>query len=325
MNLVIRHIEYLAITHNCVILPAIGAILAHDVAARPHESGGYMLPPQRVFTFNPSLDHNDGMLAASIARAEGINYVQASQMIDARMQEMRSRLRDESYLDLGRIGSLVRNVDGSMRFDASSSTDLSPSCMWLPRLDLSLYAAREEIETATAEYERTLRRPRRVARYIRRVAATLAVLIVVAFTFTHPRAIDNPQKASLGIEMPETATSEPVLPLAAEATAPVRLVIEPHADAATPVDTAAYNAMRYAARHRAESVKRYCLVIASMSTEEEARTFIARHGDTELGILIKDGRFRVYAAEGATIAELNQLASSPQFGSRFPSSWICRK
>ncbi|MDE6270851.1 MAG: hypothetical protein K2M12_08390, partial [Muribaculaceae bacterium] len=191
MNRVIKHIEYLAITHNCVILPAIGAVLAHDVAARPHETGRFMLPPQRVFTFNPSLDHNDGLLAASIARAEGMSYAQASQVVEDAMQEMRLMLHDNSRLELGRIGSLVRNADGSMRFDASHHHELSPSCRWLPELELSRFAANDDSEAANEAYERTLRRPRRFTRHLARMAATMAVLVVVGLALLNPRSIEK--------------------------------------------------------------------------------------------------------------------------------------
>ncbi|MDE6269902.1 MAG: SPOR domain-containing protein, partial [Muribaculaceae bacterium] len=124
---------------------------------------------------------------------------------------------------------------------------------------------------------------------------------------------------------PVRSQNEYIVPLPSEAKAPVVLLLAPREDAATQVDTAAYNAMRHAYQHRGSADKRYCLVVASMATENEAKRYLAKHADIELGVLNKDGRYRVYAVEGSTISEVNRLAESSQLDKRFPSSWVCRK
>ena len=140
MNRVIRHIEFLLMQHDCVIVPGVGAVLAHRMSARFDESGERMLSPVRSFTFNPSLCHNDGMLAASIARAEGLSYEAAARILEAEVAEMRLRLDNDSRMVLGRVGTLLRNADGSMRFIVGTLHKHSPSTMWLPEVNLEAFA-----------------------------------------------------------------------------------------------------------------------------------------------------------------------------------------
>lgn len=281
-----------------------------------------MLAPRRVFTFNPALNHNDGMLAASIARAEGIAYASASQILDGELALMRRTLEAESRLSLGRIGVLMRDADASLRFVAAPAVELPTPCMWLPDVDLSVFADREE--TDSAPVVRGNRRPRRIIGRVARLAAAVMLLTAVGAAILHPRAIENPQQASLGVSLTREA-SESLIDMPAEAKAPVILVLQQRADAATAVDTAAYAARRAAARVGAAAPKRYCMVVASLESEPEARRFVERYNDESLGILVKDGRYRVYAAEGRSIAEVDRIAAERNLQARFPSSWVCRK
>ena len=111
------------------------------MGARMDASGSRMFAPSRVFTFNPALSHNDGVLASSIARAEGISYDAAGRMLEAATSEMRSRLDAEARLGLGRVGTLMRNADGSVRFAPGSLEVLSPGVMWLPEVNLAAFSA----------------------------------------------------------------------------------------------------------------------------------------------------------------------------------------
>lgn len=225
MNRVIRHIEHLAITHDCVILPTIGAVLAHEVPARFDASSRRMLAPQRVFTFNPALSHNDGVLASSVARAEGLSYAQASQILDAELPTMRRALEEDSRLSLGRIGTLMRNADGSMRFVAAPAIEMTPSFMWLPTVDLAGFAEVEEVAAPAAAGARAGMRPRRVLGRVARMAAALSLFVAVGLALLHPRAIENPQQASLGVEMPKAQVAADIIEMPSEAKAPVILVL----------------------------------------------------------------------------------------------------
>jgi len=333
VNLIIRHIEHLITTHDCVVIPGIGAVLAHSLPARFDSTGEHMLAPVRVFTFNPALNHNDGAIASSISRAEGISYESASLMLDNGVAEMRHHLQSDSRLDLGRAGMLLRNSDGSLRFVPASSGALSPSTMWLPSVSLNQFVHKSEEPSVEipAGTHRTLSRPRNIFVRITKMAAVVAMLVAVGIAVSTPVKMDNTQFASLGVEsLGQRSACNSIIETPGHASAPVVLVIAHHADAATHVDTTAYAAMRGAARDMGHvrpgmPRKRYCLVVASLANEPEARRFVDNSKDSSLGILVKDGRYRVYAAEGATVADVNAAAVASGAKERYPDAWVCRK
>lgn len=317
--------------HDCVIVPGLGAVLAHTLPARMDATGEKMLAPVRVFTFNPALNHNDGALAASVARAERIGYEAAASAVETAVADMRRRLDEEARLSLGSAGMLLRNADGSLRFVPASARELTPASMWLPEVNLTLFGGEKTVAAAepdTMENVVVARRAhRRRARYTSRVvkmAATMALLFAVGLAIIKPASIDNPERASLGVESLSPVARTSLIETPGQAVAPVVLVIERHSDAATPVDTAAYAAMRRAARGHVDS-GRYYMVVASLASELEARQFVENSKDPSLGILVKDGRYRVYAAQGASLADVNALAASNGVNSRYPSAWVCRK
>lgn len=65
---------------------------------------------------------------------------------------------------------------------------------------------------------------------------------------------------------------------------------------------------------------RYCLVIASLPTEESAQKYIRENGTLTLGILSKDGKYRVYAATGNTT---NEALLGKSINGVSADAWVC--
>ena len=57
-----EHIEHLILRHDCVVIPGIGALIAHYIPAYIDTELECIFPPKRKLTFNPSINHNDGLL-----------------------------------------------------------------------------------------------------------------------------------------------------------------------------------------------------------------------------------------------------------------------
>ena len=70
---------------------------------------------------------------------------------------------------------------------------------------------------------------------------------------------------------------------------------------------------------------RYCVVIASLTSRAQAEKFIASTGNRNLQILEKDGKFRVYAATGATYNQALAIARNNGLLSRYNGTWVCKK
>ena len=196
--------------HDCVIVPGLGAVLAHTLPARMDATGEKMLAPVRVFTFNPALNHNDGVLAASVARAGRISYEAAASAVETAVADMRRRLDEQGRLRLGAAGILVRNADGTLRFVPSSARELTPASMWLPDVDLAIFGRSESVAEPALDAEEEeiaaeRRAHRRRARYTSRIvkmAAAMALLFAVGLAILKPAGIDNPERASLRLSTP---------------------------------------------------------------------------------------------------------------------------
>lgn len=351
MNNVIRHIEYLLVSHDCVIVPGFGAFIAHQVGARLSDDGQTMLPPSRTFTFNPTLDRNDGLLVNSVARAMQLGYDAALKTVTGDVEIMHRCLEETRSLTVGAVGELRLDAEGLMYFEPSGCF-ISPQTMWLPSLSLRPVSVVAGMRAAEAVRSQTGAEHGRFGRFaIRatRVAASLALILALSFVLTTPIDVDNAQYASFGVENFELKTPANVadshktnliqMPGDAASQALV-LVIDRRNDAATVVDTASHNAYirSVAARRDAEIASNvkgtssaprfvdddpYCLVIASLATESEAQKYLSQHPDQKLGILAKDGRYRVYAATGLTSRMTAEAADG--LADRYPGAWVCRR
>ncbi len=322
MNRIIAHIEYLLVAHDCVIIPGVGAILAHTVGAYVDSVDGQLVPPRRVFTFNPSLDYNDGVIAASISRRDGISYEAAGRIVESAGESMKSELETNSRLSLGRVGTLLRGADGSLSFLTADCALLSPCTMWLPAVSLARFETSGEDSAGIQLREHSGERARTLLYRVARMAAAIALLIAVGFAISTPVAVNDYQQASLGIApVVAEAPHRELIETPGRATAPVVLVLKHHSDAVTKVDTAAI------ARNRemAAAPMRYCLVVASLASEAETMRYLKESGDSSLNYFVKDGRYRVYAAQGATIEDVKTAAEASGVNARYSSSWICRK
>lgn len=323
MNRLQKHIAHLIISHDCVIIPGIGAILAHREPASFGADGALLSAPVRAFTFNPVLNHNDGLLVSSVARAEGLSYEAAAQQVESATAQMRVSLDEQSSLSLGAVGALLRNNDGSLRFVPGDCAELSPATMWLPIVDLSVFAMQKSEEGFREEVIRRKAAPRRALSRIAKIAATFALIIAVGLTLMTPLKVENPQLASLSIDNFTPEANKSMLDIPGTASAPVVLVLERHADAVTVVDTTSYS--RHHRSYADMPAMNYCLVVASLASENEALRFVERCNDENLGILAKDGRYRVYAVQGVTVADVTAQARACGIDKRYPDAWVCRK
>lgn len=355
MNEIIRHIEYLLVTNDCVVIPGFGAVIAHSIPARLDETAGCLMHPYRTFTFNAGLTQNDGLLLSSIARSKGVSYEVARHFVTTEVDAMQRQLSTAGYIRLGKIGQLTVGSEGSLSFKPSTAACFSPSFMWLDNLELQTVSDLAKIRELSNEQHETLVKRKSFAFYATRfakLAASLAVLIALGIAFSTPINIENAQYASFGIDNFKVHNSDNVansnfVRRPGESTSALVLVLDRHSDAEEVADTASHNAYlrsRQASKVDADKVAsvtddadakqvtaqlrfnqddKYCLVVASLASEAEALEFVEKSKNNQLGILSKDGRFRVYAATGETIRQAQSAVEI--LGDRYPGAWVCRK
>lgn len=367
VNRTIRHIQYLLSQHDCVIIPGFGAMLARTIAA--HSDGnGRLIPPSRSYSFNPLLKDDDGMLVHSIARQSGLSYEQARAEVEKDVAEMRCILSRQGQLSIGRIGILT-SKDELLEFFPSAVDCITPMASWRPVIQLvaTIERARDMRHQFEQTIERHVWR-RRLATAAR-VAASVIVLLAVCIAVSTPVAVDEAYYASLYPEIGTATMSMPIqlkAPTVARTVSAEERITEavtPEASVAATTREAAKaaesikvevvsakaekavkseeprkkpgkavgrkNVSRSYTELRFRDSDPYCLIVASLTTAEDAQKFIDDqyrvNPDMALAVLHKDGRYRVYAATGTSPNALQAQASDSRIARRYKGAWVCAR
>lgn len=111
-----RYIAELLENHDCVIIPDFGGFVANYAPARINPVNNRFDPPHRKLSFNKFLTHNDGLLAAYVAKKEEESYETALKLTKEYALFLKSELKGEGKAKIDRVGMLSLNQDGSIRF-----------------------------------------------------------------------------------------------------------------------------------------------------------------------------------------------------------------
>lgn len=318
MNKLIPHIEYLLLSHDCVIVPGLGAILAHSVAPYYDVENERWQPPVRVFSFNPALSRTDGLLASSVARRENISIEAASNIVRRESEAMLALLDNEKHLALGAVGSIEMDGEGLLSFTPGNAAWLSPSYLWLPSVNITPLQRASEL----AQLHDDIERKRNMPYFLRRwgqIAACIAVLITLGWIAVQNLTYAPEEQFA---SMWPNVTSEQAATVKGAENSPVVLILSQAPKDEVVENIPSENIVKQ--QKKVDASKKYFLIVASLASQEEADKFLRQNSDFNLGILAKDGRYRIYAASGNTAEEVMAASKESGIASRYPNSWVCR-
>jgi len=288
--------------------------------------------------FNPGLNHNDGLLAASVARREGMNYDCALEAILREVDAMRSQLAGDGEVAISGIG-LFRHggPDLSPVFEPMAGGVVNAPYAFLG--ELKIFEEPAGVSAAAGDSACGMEKigRRHVVPAFLRIAAAVALLLIFGFTLTVPSGIQN--DGADYASMPGGNPARTVVSKASgEAFCPQLLSISvPQAnDALCVVDTVANKVYRHAVA-RIDAWKErcsvragergdesaFCIVVASFESERKARRYIRQIGDNRLRISRSGGYYRVYSASSDSREEARMLRVDE--AKRFPGAWICEQ
>lgn len=313
------HLDYLLQYHDCVVIPGLGAVLAHTEAPTFDTSTDRWSAPRRVFSFNADLKRSDGLIATSVARRCGISAEAASQRVRCDVEALISCLEQGGRGSLGAAGALSRTSTGSLIFEPGNAAWLTPGLMWLPSFEMA------QLQSGISEQQRLAAEMRRrttfgsIARQVGRAAACIAILLGLGWVVVQNLAdVGGQQFASLIPNPTENIASAPKV---AESTAPVVLIM-----AKAPANENVENILPEADVISAKPNAGYYLIVASLANRSEAEKFVSAYeGKVQLGILETDGRYRVYAASGDNATDVMQQGRKAEIAAVFPDSWVCKR
>ena len=132
-----KHIQYLLLENDCVIVPDLGGFIAHYQPARYDEKEGVYVPPIRTIGFNPQLTMNDGLLVQSFMQTHHTDFPDATRLIAAKVDRIKELLYHEGVVEFQGVGSLYYNIQNHYEFHPMEQGILSPILYGLGPLELT--------------------------------------------------------------------------------------------------------------------------------------------------------------------------------------------
>lgn len=302
---VIDHIEYLSAGHDCVIVPEFGAFISQYSSLKSNK--GLITGLRRNTVFNMSINNNDGLLANSIVRRENVTYESAISEINNYVSSLRSQLRHEGEVPVGRIGFFKYHSEESIEFYPFSSWNANNEYYGLTTLNIKPLI--EEIQCD--EPENNSRIVPIVKRFMH-VAASIMLLIGLTLVLSTPVLEQHNQNyANLNAFTLKKSVEQETKEL---------FISVPKAKQSQAVATTDTEPDVVVTPSMINNNGNYCLVVASLATQKQAEKYITENNLTDCEIMKSKSKYRVYIAQG-TFSEMCNLKANTYSKS---DAWVCR-
>ena len=345
----VKHIEVLLLSNDCVTIPGFGGFVAHYIPARIDETDGVFLPPMRAIGFNPQLKLNDSLLVQSYVEVYDISYPEALRRVEEEVETIQDTISREGSCVLDNIGTLTANDEGVIRFAPAESGILTPSLYGLGTLEFPMLNAPATLSRTVAEGTSADSRTVAVVTpaedegndveeeddeeraltirmsWIRNAVAVAAAVIVFFLTAT-PIANSNLDTR----DMSQLRSSIATLSMPKDSSVAPAIVAQK--DTAAIDNAAAVDSVKQAEAAVQDSIATpqpvtptYCLVLASQVKKSNAEYFVDQlhqKGYTDARVYEHNHIVRVvygsYATEGEAYQQLNRLNGTKEFA----EAWV---
>lgn len=315
MQRITAHIERLLTTHDCVVVPQLGGFVVQKIPAVYLLKEHGLKPPHSEISFNASLTHSDGLLAASYTQAYQVSFKQAQLMIEEDIDEIKKSLSNYKKASLGVVGSLHLGESGQPVFSPGQTASVDAFHYGLPTfyfpvlpqstiVDESVQKANKDSDVFYVPIHR---------KFLRGVAATAAALGLFLLLSTPVKEIDNAAYTASFIPTERITLSHtetnPTIADAEVSDAPA--ITENTASAPT-----------------APSIikpKLYYIVIGSFPNEQLANLFIADVDQTvfsDVSTVVRDNKHRVYSQVFDNREEAETYLATVRQNEKYQNSWL---
>ncbi len=345
-----KHIEVLLMKHDCVVLPRFGGFVKHHIDARIDKSNGLLMPPMEVVGFNPQLTLNDSLLVQSYVEAYDYSYPEALSIVEKEIDELRAELYEQGSFELGAVGELTANKNGTIIFEPLPSGAIIPQLYGLSSIDLlssDSFSVGEDssavpniININTAKQENNdfvIRISRRTLR--RLAAACVALMLIASIPFIGKNV--NTKELVSGINLDFLTSLMPSKEDVSEQEAVVitEQAVEEESDVeeAAPVESeeSVEGVESDEGVESAEVVenvedaehKPYTIVVASMIPKKNAELFtnqLLEKNNISATIMPEGSAYRVVVGEYTTAEEAQQARRSLITIDALADAWVAR-
>lgn len=278
---------------------------------------GSIMPPSSFVCFNSSITSNDGLLAHSLMKREAVSFEEAQIKVAEIIDDLKSTLREDRELSIGKIGVLQYGDDATVSFTPLRSAEpkgFGKVSAEEPEAVSTLKSETEATEARRFDTARNFYIP--VNKRFAKVAASLILVVCLAATYVVP---------SLRNSAPTSVSMASVMPLMQQTQTESR-----NAQTAPRVNnidaTTGATTSESAKAKQTDKDYKYYLIVASMPSKDECKKFIATSpSSASLKIVSGKKMNRVYYAASNTKEDLLKILNDSDFKSKFPQAWIWEK
>lgn len=297
--------------HNCVILPGIGAFLAHRVPAHYNFEDRLFMPPHRALGFNPQVTVDDALLLSEYIACEQLSYEEASALLHKDIALFRNELSSKGTVGFGELGIFSMNINNEISFTPGQNGIDDPYNFGFEPLVMPLLSDHKKKDIVIKRND--------FGKYI----ASIAAIIVTVFLL-----------APIGKKSYEPAMQASVTDIVAPSISPASspAIVESSNEVCeiAPVeDTVTENivtesfANESAAEQVVEETPKYHIIVASSPTAENASLAIEELSakvQAEYRVVEGAGRYRIaYGSYNNNSDAANALSNIKDI---FPDAWI---
>lgn len=305
----IEHIEYLMLSNDCVVVPGFGAFIAQYTSSNNCAQNSTFTSPKRSISFNASINHNDGLLANSIAKKASIPYAEALKQIEKSTTICRQALSDGSEVPFGRLGFFISNAEGHIEFipfhhELANDDFFGLQSFSFPTLaERNAQVATEETVSETySEPEINIGRRNWFSHKAVQIAASIVMLVCLTFALSTPIIVDKPthQLATLNVPTP---------------TMPKHKVVKTEGISLQKQVEAASE------KKEANSNGRYAIIICSLKKQSQVTQYFQENKDINpANVIKKNGYYMIYFNRGDNYQEL--VKEAKQMPKPYTEFWI---
>lgn len=314
---IIRHIEYLMMFNDCVVIPGWGALIASYTPS--HINGDTFCGPSRSIGFNASITHNDGLLATSLTRRHGMTFDEACRLITDNVTAFKNQLAGGNEVAFGHLGYFMLNKGGKMEFSTFPQSAIPNEFFGLSDLNLSSFREQATGAQPQAVVMGNIWRERFKA------AASIAAIVGVGVLFSTPVIIDkSTQNASMNIieVKAKPQTSITAKPVQKATPSDKQFTVIDNAGNETPV-TVSKDISNEELQN--DTNGDYLLVINTCDREKSAHKLIksyAKRG-VKTKVVTCGKRHHIVIAQSDSQSELRKVKKS--LPDKFEKAWICKR
>ena len=305
----IEHIEYLMLSNDCVVVPGFGAFIAQYTSSNNCAQNSTFTSPKRSISFNASINHNDGLLANSIAKKASIPYAEALKQIEKSTTICRQALSDGSEVPFGRLGFFISNAEGHIEFipfhhELANDDFFGLQSFSFPTLaERNAQVATEETVSETySEPEINIGRRNWFSHKAVQIAASIVMLVCLTFALSTPIIVDKPthQLATLNVPTP---------------TMPKHKVVKAEEISQQKQVEAASE------KKEANPNGRYAIIICSLKKQSQVAQYFQENKDINpANVIKKNGYYMIYFNRGDNYQEL--VKEAKQMPKPYTEFWI---